>query len=44
MEEQIKRQAEFAVGLTYEDIPLEVRQRARCVILDSLGCVYKGLG
>ncbi len=44
MEEQIKRQAEFAVGLTYEDIPLEARQRARCVILDSLGCVYKGLG
>lgn len=44
MEEQIKRQAEFAVGLTYEDIPQEVRERARCVILDSLGCVYKGLG
>lgn len=44
MEEQIKQQAEFAVNLTYEDIPQEVRQRARCVILDSLGCVYKGLG
>lgn len=43
MEEQIKQQAEFAVNLTYEDIPQEVRQRARCVILDSLGCVYKGL-
>ena len=44
MEEQIRQQAEFAVNLTYEDIPEEVRERARCVILDSLGCIYKGLG
>ena len=44
MEEQIRRQAEFAVSLKYEDIPKKVRERAGCVILDSLGCVYKGLG
>ena len=44
MEEQIRQQAEFATNLTYEDIPQEVRQRARCIILDSVGCIFKGLG
>jgi 2-methylcitrate dehydratase PrpD len=30
--------ASFVANLRYEDIPLEVRQRARQLILDALGC------
>ena len=43
MEEKIRQQADFAANLTCEDIPQEVLQRARCVLLDSIGCIYKGM-
>ena len=42
IEEQIMKQAEFASGLRYEDIPDDVKARARWVILDSIGCVMRG--
>jgi aconitate decarboxylase len=34
--------AEFASGLRYEAIPSEVRERAKLLILDSLGCALYG--
>lgn len=34
--------ANFVSGLTYEDIPQEVRQRIKLLILDSLGCALYG--
>lgn len=42
IEEQIKKQAQFAEKLSWEKIPDDVRERAKWVILDSLGCVIKG--
>ena len=39
IEEQIKKQAQFAEKLSWEKIPDDVRERAKWVILDSLGCV-----
>ena len=30
--------ADFALGLRYEDIPADVRERAKYLILDSIGC------
>lgn len=44
IEEEIFHQAEFAQNLIWEELPEEVRERARWVILDSLGCILKGLG
>src|ERR1700689_4105794 len=34
--------AEFVSGLTYEQIPREVRERIKLLILDSLGCAIYG--
>src|SRR5271156_6354040 len=34
--------AEFVAGLTYEQIPAEVRERIKLLILDSLGCAIYG--
>src|ERR1700733_837844 len=34
--------AEFVSGLTYEQIPSEVRERIKLLILDSLGCAIYG--
>lgn len=44
IEERIFHQAEFVQNLTWEMLPEEVKERARWVILDSLGCILKGLG
>ncbi len=44
MEKQIEAQAIFAAKLQYEAIPREVAERAKSIIFDSIGCVYKGLG
>lgn len=44
MEKQIKAQAVFAAELQYDDIPEEVTERAKSIIFDSIGCVYRGLG
>jgi aconitate decarboxylase len=37
-----RRIAEFVSQLTYERIPAEVRERAKLLILDSLGCAIYG--
>src|SRR5436305_9448481 len=34
--------AEFVAGLRYEDVPNEVRQRLKLLILDALGCALYG--
>lgn len=34
--------ANFVAGLTYDDIPRDVRQRIKLLILDSLGCALYG--
>ena len=34
--------AEFVAGLQYEAIPVEVRERAKLLMLDSLGCALYG--
>ena len=34
--------AEFVSGLRYEAIPRDVRERAKLLILDSLGCALYG--
>jgi aconitate decarboxylase len=34
--------AEFVSGLTYQQIPAEVRERIKLLILDSLGCAIYG--
>jgi aconitate decarboxylase len=34
--------AEFVSGLTYEQIPAEVRERIKLLILDSIGCAIYG--
>ena len=36
--------AEFASRLRYEDIPAEVRERLKLLILDALGCALYGAG
>ena len=43
MDKTFSRQiAEFAVGLTYDDLPVEVIDTARRFIYDSIGCAYGG--
>ena len=37
-----RRIAEFVSGLTYDAVPLEVRDRIKLLILDSLGCAIYG--
>lgn len=38
-----RRMAEFVAGLRYEDIPSEVIERIKLLILDSLGCAIFGV-
>src|SRR5205809_4136178 len=38
-----RRVAEFVSGLRYEAIPREVRERAKLLVLDSLGCALYGV-
>ena len=38
-----RRIAEFVSGLTYDAVPLEVRERIKLLILDSLGCAIYGV-
>ena len=37
-----RRIAEFVAGLTYEQIPPDVRERIKLLVLDSLGCAVYG--
>src|ERR1700687_47150 len=37
-----RRSAEFFSGLQYENIPAEVRERLKLLILDALGCAIYG--
>src|SRR5437773_7488689 len=37
-----RRVAEFVSGLRYEAVPREVRERAKLLVLDSLGCALYG--
>ena len=37
-----RRIAQFVSGLTYDAVPLEVRERIKLLILDSLGCAIYG--
>ena len=37
-----RRIAGFVSGLTYEEIPSEVRERIKLLMLDSLGCAIYG--
>ncbi len=37
-----RRIAEFVSGLTYDAVPVEVRERIKLLILDSLGCAIYG--
>src|ERR1700719_1283717 len=37
-----RRIAEFVSGLRYENIPAEVRERLKLLVLDSLGCAIYG--
>jgi aconitate decarboxylase len=39
---QTRRIAEYVSGLRYEQIPAEVRERLKLLILDSLGCAIYG--
>jgi 2-methylcitrate dehydratase PrpD len=39
---QTRAIAEFVSGLTYEKIPVEVRERIKLLMLDSLGCAIYG--
>lgn len=41
-EKAIKKQAEFIEALTYEDLPKEVVEQAKLVLLDSIGCMAVG--
>src|SRR5258708_37145815 len=36
--------AEFVSGLTYDAIPLEVRERIKLLVLDAIGCGIYGAG
>lgn len=42
LENAIKRQAEFTEALTFEDLPREVVDQAKLVLLDSIGCIAVG--
>jgi len=43
MEKSISRQiAEFAINLKYEDLPIEVVERTKKFLYDSIGCAYGG--
>ena len=37
-----RRIAEFVSGLTYDAVPVEVRERIKLLILDLLGCAIYG--
>ena len=43
MKEQVREQVKWVMNMKYEDIPPEVTERARWVLLDSVGCILNGL-
>lgn len=43
MREHIEKQVKWLIQLKYENIPKEVTERARWVLLDSVGCILNGL-
>ena len=43
MKQRVRDQVKWIKQLTYEDIPDEVIERARWVLLDSVGCILNGL-
>lgn len=43
MKEQVREQVRWILNMKYEDIPSEVTERARWVLLDSIGCILNGL-
>lgn len=44
LEQGVYEQAEFIERLSWEELPQAVKQRATWVVLDSMGCILKGLG
>ena len=38
MDQLTKRLVEYALALSYEDLPPEVVERTKCLILDTVGC------
>src|SRR2546426_3349420 len=38
MDQLTERLVEYALALSYEDLPPEVVQRTKCLILDTVGC------
>lgn len=44
MRDHIENQVRWMTQLTYEEIPEKVIERARWVLLDSIGCILNGLG
>ena len=43
MREHVRNQVKWITQLTYENIPEKVMERARWVLLDSIGCILNGL-
>ncbi len=39
MDQLTERLVEYALTLSYEDLPPEVVERTKCLILDTVGCV-----
>lgn len=44
LEQGVYEQAEFIGRLSWKELPQVVKQRATWVVLDSIGCILKGLG
>lgn len=44
LEQGVYEQAEFIGRLSWKELPQAVKQRAAWVVLDSIGCILKGLG
>ena len=44
LEQGVYEQAEFIERLSRKELPQAVKQRAAWVVLDSIGCILKGLG
>lgn len=43
LEKNVYLQAKFIHDLTWEKLPEKVRKRASWIVLDSMGCIWKGL-
>ena len=40
--DHLLRLADFATGLRYESVPEDVRERARWILADTIGCIVAG--